>query len=375
MAPHQPLDDREKEVMRSLRFSRLLIPILIGIGVVGYLLWDQFDPEEFAKIQWRLHTLVWILIAFGFVVVRHIVYALRLYILSDKFFSFRKCIELIFIWEFSSAITPTSFGGTAVALFLFSRERLPLARTASIIIYTVVLDTAVFLVLLPLLFLFLGTSIIRPDMPHFFDLDGWGVTFLVSLLVMLGYASFFWYGLFRNPGQFRRILVMLTFNRFLRRFRPGAVQLGNDIILASRDLARHSRRFHLLAFIYTLLAWSCRFLVVNALIIAIVPGGYGGLTDQLEIFGRQMAMYVIMAFSPTPGGAGLAEIVFDGFLSDFVPTGISLIIAFLWRLLTYYSYLFAGAIVVPAWLQGHIHLRRKRMEIPEPEEERSRDDE
>ncbi|MEZ5030488.1 MAG: lysylphosphatidylglycerol synthase transmembrane domain-containing protein [Saprospiraceae bacterium] len=365
MAPHQPLDDREKEVMRSLRFSRLLIPILIGIGVVGYLLWDQFDPEEFAKIQWRLHTLVWILIAFGFVVVRHIVYALRLYILSDKFFSFRKCIELIFIWEFSSAITPTSFGGTAVALFLFSKERLPLARTASIIIYTVVLDTAVFLVLLPLLFLFFGTSIIRPDMTHFFDLDGWGVTFLVSLLVMLGYASFFWYGLFRNPGQFRRILVMLTFNRFLRRFRTGAVQLGNDIILASRDLARHSRRFHLLAFTYTLLAWSCRFLVVNALIIAIVPGGYGGLTDQLEIFGRQMAMYVIMAFSPTPGGAGLAEIVFDGFLSDFVPTGISLIIAFLWRLLTYYSYLFAGAIVVPAWLQGHIKLRRKRMEAEE----------
>ena len=123
------------------------------------------------------------------------------------------------------------------------------------------------------------------------------------------------------------------------------------------------------------MAWSRRFLVVNALIIAIVPGGYGGLTDQLEIFGRQMAMYVIMAFSPTPGGAGLAEIVFDGFLSDFVPTGISLIIAFLWRLLTYYSYLFAGAIVVPAWLQGHIQLRRKRMEIPEPGEDRSRDDE
>ena len=115
MAPHQPLDDREKEVMRSLRFSRLLIPILIGIGVVGYLLWDQFDPEEFAKIQWRLHTLVWILIAFGFVVVRHIVYALRLYILSDKFFSFRKCIELIFIWEFSSAITPNWIATTAAA--------------------------------------------------------------------------------------------------------------------------------------------------------------------------------------------------------------------------------------------------------------------
>lgn len=365
MSSPQQIDDAGHEVMHSLRFTRLLIPVLIGIVVVAYLLWDQFDPVEFAKIQWRLHTLVWILIAFLFVVVRHIVYALRLYILSDKFFSFRKCVELIFIWEFSSAITPTSFGGTAVALFLFSKEKLSLARTTSIIIYTVVLDTAVFLLFLPLLFLFFGTSIIRPNMGYFFDLDGWGVTFLVSLLVMFSYAAFFYYGLFRNPGQFRRILVMLTYNRFLRRFRAQAVQLGNDIVLASRDLTRHTNRFHFLAFTYTAMAWICRFLVVNALIIAIVPGTHGGLGDQLEIFGRLMSMYVIMAFSPTPGGAGLAEIVFNGFLHDFVPTGISLIIAFIWRLLTYYSYLFAGAIVVPAWLQGHVRLRRKRAEEEE----------
>lgn len=362
MSKQLRIDEAGQEVMHSLRFTRLLIPIFIGIGVVGYLLWDQFDPVEFAKIQWRLHTLVWILIALLLVVLRHIVYALRLYILSDKFFSFKKCVELIFIWEFSSAVTPTSFGGTAVALYLFAKEKLPLARTASIIIYTVVLDTAVFLLFLPLLFLFFGTSIIRPDMDHFWDLDGWGVTFLVSLLVMFSYAAFFYYGLFRNPAQFRRILVMLTYNRFLRRFRAQAIQLGNDIILASRDLTRHTNRFHFLAFFYTSMAWVCRFLVVNALIIAIVPGAWTGLGDQLVQFGRLMAMYVIMAFSPTPGGAGLAEIVFDGFLSDFVPTGISLIIAFLWRLLTYYSYLFAGAIVVPAWLQGHVKLRRKRVE-------------
>ncbi len=360
MSPPPRIEDAGHEVMHSLRFTRLLIPILIGIGVVGYLLWDQFDPVEFAKIQWRLHTLIWILVAFLLVVIRHIVYALRLYILSDKFFSFRKCIELIFIWEFSSAVTPTSFGGTAVALFLFAKEKLPLARTASIIIYTVVLDTAVFLLFLPVLFLFFGTSIIRPHMDHFFDLDGWGVTFIVSLLIMFGYAAFFYYGLFRNPAQFRRILVIGTYNRFLRRFRAQAVKLGNDIILASRDLTRHTNRFHFLAFVYTALAWICRFLVVNALIIAIVPGGYGNIGEQLVLFGRLMAMYVIMAFSPTPGGAGLAEIVFDGFLSDFVPTGISLVIAFIWRLLTYYLYLFAGAIVVPAWLQGHVKLRKKK---------------
>jgi len=73
-------------------------------------------------------------------------------------------------------------------------------------------------------------------------------------------------------------------------------------------------------------------------------------------------MFVIIAFSPTPGGAGVAEIVFGGFLSDFVPEGISLIIAFMWRGFTYYAYLIAGVIVVPNWVRNLINRRKKGIE-------------
>ncbi|MEZ4941465.1 MAG: hypothetical protein R3D58_11365, partial [Saprospiraceae bacterium] len=59
---------------------------------------------------------------------------------------------------------------------------------------------------------------------------------------------------------------------------------------------------------------------------------------------------IIMAFSPTPGGAGLAEVALAGFIADFVPAGIGLIIALLWRSMAYYGYLLLGAFVVPAWI-------------------------
>ena len=122
MSKQHSIEQAEKEVLESIKFSRIIIPVLIGLGVVAYLLWKQFDPEEFAKISWTSHTFFWILASLFFLTIRHLAYANRLRILSDKQFSWKKCIELIFIWEFSTSISPTSVGGSAVALFVLSQE-------------------------------------------------------------------------------------------------------------------------------------------------------------------------------------------------------------------------------------------------------------
>ena len=118
--------------------------------------------------------------------------------------------------------------------------------------------------------------------------------------------------------------------------------------------------FHLAAFLSTATAWSCRFLLLNCLIIAIVDTTATDFLTQAGLYSRLETMFVIMAFSPTPGGAGFAEIVFGGFLSDYVPVGISLIIAFMWRGLTYYAYLFAGVIIVPNWVRKLLNKRKKK---------------
>jgi hypothetical protein len=108
-------------------------------------LWQQFDPDTFATINWNQHTLYWISLAVLLLIIRHLAYATRLRILSEKTFSWRKCIELIFIWEFSSAVSPTSVGGTAVALFVIAQEKLSAAKTTTLVIYTAILDTIFFI--------------------------------------------------------------------------------------------------------------------------------------------------------------------------------------------------------------------------------------
>ena len=348
--------------------SRIILPVLIGIGVVGYLLYQQFDPEEFKAIRWSTHTFFWIGVAVLILVIRHLAYSARLRILSERQFSWRKCIELIFIWEFSSAVSPTSLGGSAVAFFVLAQEKLGMAKTATIVLYTIVLDTAFFVLTLPILFAFFGPGMIRPGMESLGDLDGWGYYFIFAYVLMATYGTIFALGLFKNPRAIRNLLVWFTKWGFLKRYRTAAEQTGNEIILASKEMARHDWRFHLGAFLATATAWSCRFLLLNALIIALVPTVPLDFLTQYELYARLETMFVIIAFSPTPGGAGFVEILFNGFLTDYVTNStLSTTISTIWRILTYYSYLVIGVIIIPNWLRNI--LNKRKVERAEEEEE------
>ncbi len=356
----KPIARDQQEILQSIRLSKVILPVLIGIGVVFYLLWKQFDPTEFAKINWTFHTFLWIGIALALLIIRHLAYAARLRILTEGEFSWLKSIELIFIWEFSSAVSPTSLGGSAVALFVLAQEKLSAARTATIVLYTVVLDTIFFIGTLPILFFLFGPDMIRPGMT-LQNIDGWGYTFFFAYAVMAVYGSIFYYGLFVNPQQLKRFLVAFTYIPFLRKFRRKAVSLGNDMIVASQHIKKHNWTFHVSAFLATATAWSCRFLLLGSLIVAFIPALPIDLWTQSALFARLQTMFVIIAFSPTPGGAGFVEILFSGFLKDYVQTGTSsLVIASIWRIISYYSYLLAGVIIIPNWLRKIIEDRKQR---------------
>ncbi|MCP3930257.1 MAG: flippase-like domain-containing protein [Bacteroidetes bacterium] len=357
----QDFTDEQQKVLKKIRTSRVILPILIGIGVVGYLLWRQFDPQEFEKINWTEHAWFWIAASVALLIVRHIAYATRLRILSQGVFSWRKCIELIFIWEFSSAVSPTSLGGSAVAFFVLAQEKLSTAKTATIVLYTIVLDTIFFVGTLPVLFLVFGTKMIRPEMTSVYDVGGWGAYFILAYVLMTIYGTLFFLGLFKKPVQIKRFLVWITYIKFLRKYRHKMIALGNDMIIASTELRRQKWPFHLSAFVATATAWSCRFILLNFLIIAIVPAVPMDIFSQFELFARLQTMFVIIAFSPTPGGAGFVEILFGGFLSDFVtsPT-YATVVSTIWRLLTYYAYLLVGAIIIPNWIRNVLNERARR---------------
>jgi uncharacterized protein (TIRG00374 family) len=81
------------------------------------------------------------------------------------------------------------------------------------------------------------------------------------------------------------------------------------------------------------------------------------VNEHFLIFARQLVTWIMMIISPTPGGSGFAEIILGRYISDALPVGaelagsVSLAIAIIWRMITYYPYLIIGASIVPGWLQ------------------------
>jgi uncharacterized protein (TIRG00374 family) len=79
--------------------------------------------------------------------------------------------------------------------------------------------------------------------------------------------------------------------------------------------------------------------------------------QQLFIYSRQLAMWIITAITPTPGGSGIAEGAFMIFHKDYIPNDgtLLLVMAVFWRFFTYYIYLILGMIIVPNWVRNLIN--------------------
>lgn len=343
-----------------MRLSRMLLPIGLGLVAVGYLFYQQFDPEKFREIEWSARAFAWIGVAFLLLLVRHFFYAYRLKVLTGVG-NWRKCLELIIIWEFSGALTPTSKGGPFVMLFVLTQEKVPAGRTAAAIFYTMICDSGFFVLSLPILLAIYGPPMLYPGMQTYSDQNLASNVLFVTYGMMVTYWLLLVFFVFLKPDFAKKGLHWLAKRRWLRKFSPKLTQLGHEFELAATELRHQNWTYHSRVILCAVGAWTSKFLMINCLIIAIVPGTPIDGGTQAFIYARLVAMFVIMAFSPTPGGAGLAEIALAGFISDYVPSGIGLVVALLWRGMAYYGYLLAGALVVPGWIAARVGNRGKNL--------------
>lgn len=351
----QPVETaEERKILHSLRISRVIFPVLLGLTAVAFLFYRQFDPEKFKAIDWSGTAFFWIGMAAGLLVLRHFFISFRLFTITRRHFSFRKCLELIVLWEFSGALTPTSKGGPFVMLFVLTQEKLPAGRTAAAVFYTMVLDSGFFVLLLPVLLMIYGPIMLFPGMQSYHDVSLASGAFFGTYTIMTSYWLVLVFLLIVRPQYARRSLYWLAARPWLKRWSSKLERLGSEFERAAAEIRTQDWRYHLNVILSTIGSWTSKFIMINLLIIAIVPSTPLDGSTQAFIYARLVAMFIIMAFSPTPGGAGLAEVALAGFIADFVPAGIGLVVALLWRGMAYYGYLLLGAFVVPAWITRQV---------------------
>lgn len=332
--------------------TRIWLTILIGLAVASFLLYRSYDPSSFENISWSWTSTFWIFIALIMMATRDFAYMVRIRILTDYQLNWKQSFQTIMLWEFASAITPSVVGGSGVAIYLVNKEGVSVGRSTAVVMTTAFLDELFYILMVPIMLLFVGSkSIFEVELPSEVTGDllskyGVEIVFLVGYFFIVFLTSAILYAIFFRPRGFKWILLQVFRLPFLRRWRVDAGEVGDDIMVTSKELRKKPFKFWLQAFTATFFSWTARYWVVNFIILAFVL-----VDDHLLIYARQLVMWVIMLISPTPGSTGVAEIAFSGFLKDFIPFGLAAGLAFLWRLISYYPYLFIGAIVLPRWVR------------------------
>ncbi|PKQ62504.1 hypothetical protein BZG02_12325 [Labilibaculum filiforme] len=345
----------QKKLLHGVRPSRIVYPILIGIAAVVYMLSKEVNGKTLSLIEFSWYSLFWLCIALIMMIIRDLGYMARLRILTDKKFSWGKAFRIIMLWEFTSAITPSAIGGTSVAILYLNKEGLKVGKSSAVVMSTSFLDELYFILMFPLLILFLDINQLFMTDIHNQSLwlDSLLYFALVGYLVKTGYFIVLTYGLFWNPRGLKWLLLWIFKLPVLRKWKRGANQAGTDIIESSKELRRKPFWFWLKAFIATFCSWTARYWVVNVILLAFLFQGYS-ITEHIMIFARQLVMWIMMLVSPTPGGSGFSEWVFTKYLGEFLPSaGVAAAMALLWRLISYYPYLLIGVFILPKWIKKH----------------------
>jgi uncharacterized protein (TIRG00374 family) len=346
-------ENKERNLFKSIRPTKIIYPIIIGLAVVAYMMYKEFDPEAFKQIAYTKYTIIFMLVALLCMAIRDIGYMIRLQILSDGYLTWKKALRTVLLWEFTSAITPSAIGGTSLAILFVHKEGLSVGKSSALVMATSFLDELYFIIMFPLILLSISSSELWnvgiegsgfASSLIWFSCVGYGLKLLYLLVLS--------YGLFRNPRGLKWLLLKIFRVSLLRKWKHGANTAGTDIINNSKDFRAKKFSFWLKAFAATFFSWTARYWIVNALLAAFWFSNYTW-ADHFLIFARQLVMWIMQLVSPTPGGAGFAEYIFSEFLGQFLPTaGLGIAMAVLWRLITYYPYLFAGVFILPAWLKS-----------------------
>ena len=83
-------------------------------------------------------------------------------------------------------------------------------------------------------------------------------------------------------------------------------------------------------------------------IYATVPAYFSGMSidyNLTQVMGRMVLINLILYFSPTPGGSGIAEAGFVMLFSNLLPNGLAGVMAVLWRFTAEYLPFLLGAFV------------------------------
>lgn len=326
---------------------RLILPIVIGIGVCIWLSHDDFNSETFKSINFDSRTIVAVVLAFVFAFGRDFGLAWRFHTIADGDLTWKRAFRVDLMCAFTSAITPSAVGGSALAVFYLNREGIKVGRATTLTLSTLFLDELFFVVWCPIIFLLIPSADLFGPTDENAVLTGINIVFWLVYAGIVVWTAILYFGIIAKPQAIARILRRVFTLKLLRPWRAKIGRTTDNMIETAAWLKGVGRRWWLKVFCATVVSWFSRYLVVNALFWGFVPD-----SSPFLVFGRQFVVWVVLMVSPTPGGSGISEWLFTTYYGDLIDNlSLALVIALIWRIISYYSYLIAGCCLLPGYFK------------------------
>ena len=182
------MSENSSKVTELFTAKKIAIPIVIGLLVSGYLLWKNTDWDQFQNIDWNVEFFFWMFVALLMMACRDFGYMYRIRVLTHNKISWRHSFDVIMLWEFVSAVTPSVVGGTGAALYIINKEGISAGKSTAIVMITAFFDELFYVLTVPLVLIFIGTSNLFPV-----ELQKkiFGITFSTEGLFWVGYGFMF----------------------------------------------------------------------------------------------------------------------------------------------------------------------------------------
>ena len=327
---------------------KVILPIAIGLGVVIWLFCKDFNASSLDNVSFGWQAIAGIALALVFVVGRDFGLAWRFHTIASPDLPWRRAVRVYLMCAFTSAITPSAVGGSALAIFYLNAEGVKVGRATALTLTTLFLDELFFVIFCPIIVLLIPMSDLFGEGERSGFLQSVEIVFWLVYAGIVVWCAILYAGILYKPQAVQRILLKVFNWRFLRRWQPNIQQMTTNMVDTSAWIKQCPKSWWANVFGATVLSWFSRYLIVNALFWGFVPD-----TSAVLVFARQFVVWVVLMVSPTPGGSGVSEWMFTQYYGDLIGSlDLALVIALVWRLITYYVYLILGVILAPTYFRN-----------------------
>lgn len=303
------------------RFIILFLLVLIISGGVIYFTVDINTLKNLTVFKpWS------ILLAICFVGIGLILDGSRLMHLvriSNEEISLEAAVQVVFGNYFLALLTPGATGGAVAQLMFLRRAGVPAGKATVLVVVRTMVSILFLVFCMP--FIFLHDKGILPGVSNSTLIGVSVAAFIVIIAITWAFNTkvldplvFF---VVRGFGSMKRRKILAFYSDI-----KGAVRL---LCAAPKSMLR--------VFIESGLSLIALYSVVPCLLL-----GLGVQADWYTVMGRMIFLNMLLYFSPTPGGSGIAEGGFVLLFTETVPAGTVGIVAVVWRLIAEYLPFLAG---------------------------------